>query len=492
MRAFAVLRTVRLAWLVTLVLAAACASGETYPLVLQGGRVMDPATGLDSVRNIAIQDGRIVAISVEPLEGTEVVDVSGKVVAPGFIDLHAHGQTTSDMELQARDGVTTALDMETGAYPVGAWYASMEGKAPLNYGATVGHIPARMALFHGLEILHWPTHSEKAAALGPLPAGTNVKATPAQLDSLAALLRVGLAEGGLGIGFGINYVPGATPVEITAMFRVAAEAKVPAYVHTRAFGIAAIREAVETAKVTGAALHIVHIGSSAGDDIVEALALVDSSRAAGMDVTTEVYPYTAASTLLESALFNPGWQANMKLDYGDLGWALTGERLTKESFERYRAQGGWVIIYLMKDVNVERAIAHPGVMIASDGVPFVDGKGHPRGTGTFARVLGHYSREKGLLPLMDALAKMTIEPARRLEAYVPAMAQKGRIAVGADADLTIFDPATVIDNATFEAPVTPSTGISEVLVNGTFVVRGGAVVSGVFPGRPVRTTPSAQ
>lgn len=468
-------------------LATACqGGGETYPLVLQGGRVMDPATGLDSLRDVAIRDGKIVAISATPLKGVEVVDVSGKVVAPGFIDLHAHGQTTGDMQLQARDGVTTALEMEVGVYPVAPWYAEMAGKAPLNYGATVSHITARFAVFHGIEIGHWPVSRAKAAALGPNPDGANKIASQEQVDSLAALLRKGLAEGALGVGFGINYSPGATPAEITEMFKVAKAAGVPAFVHTRAFGIGAIREAINTARETGASLHIVHIASSSGDDLTAALGLIDSSRAAGMDLTTEVYPYTAASTMLESAMFNPGWQANLKIDYGDLGWAATGERLTKESFEKYRKEGGWVIIYMMKDPNVERALAHPGVMIASDGVPFVNNTGHPRGAGTFARVLGHYSREKGLMPLMTALEKMTILPARRLETYVPAMRQKGRIAVGADADITVFDPATIIDNATFQAPTTPSTGISEVLVNGTFVVRNGALVSDARPGRPIR------
>ncbi len=451
---------------------------------------MDPATGLDAIRSIGVNGGKIVSISEKSLSGATVVNVSGFVVAPGFIDLHAHGQTTGDMEIKARDGVTTALDLEAGVYPVAPWYQSMEGKAPLNYGATVSHISARFEAFHpGLEIGHWAVNRAKIARLGAKPAGANKVAGTAELKAMANAIQHGLDEGALGVGFGINYTPAAEPSEIEAMFRVAAERKVPVFVHTRAFGITAIREAISTAKTTGAALHIVHIGSSGIDDLPEVLQLIDANKAEGMDISTEVYPYTAASTVLESAMFDPGWQANLKIDYGDLAWAATGERLTQESFERYRQQGGWVIIYMMKDENVERAIAHPGVMIASDGVPFIDGKGHPRGAGTFARVLGHYCREKKLLTLMDALAKMTILPARRLEGYVPAMRLKGRIAAGADADLTVFDPATVLDRATFEEPTLPSAGIPHVIVNGTFVVRDGQLVPGAMPGRAVRVAP---
>ncbi|HYF36415.1 MAG TPA: amidohydrolase family protein [Prosthecobacter sp.] len=468
-------------------LLSACHRAPTYDLVLANGHVMDPASGLDAARHIGITGGKIVAISETPLTGKEVLDVSNHVVSPGFIDIHAHGQTTADLQIKARDGVTTALDMEAGVYPVGAWYDGMKGTAPIHYGAAVGHIAARFAAFHdAIEIGHWAINRARVAGLGPNPDGANKPAGEAELRKMGEALRRGLDEGALGIGFGINYTPAATPAEIEAMFRIAAERKVPAFVHTRAFGIAAIEEAITTAKTTGAALHIVHVGSSGITDLPEVLKLIDASKAAGMDISTEVYPYTAASTVLESAMFNPGWQDNLKIDYGDLAWAATGERLTKETFERYRKQGGWVIIYMMKDENVEKAIAHPGVMIASDGVPFVDGKGHPRGAGTFARVLGHYSRDKKLLPLMDALAKMTILPARRLEGHVPMMKRKGRIAIGADADITVFDPKTVIDRATFDAPTTASAGIPHVIVSGAFVVRNGETVKDARPGRAVR------
>jgi N-acyl-D-aspartate/D-glutamate deacylase len=475
-----------------LVLAALTAAlpAKGYDLVLANGRVMDPATNLDAVRHVGLRDGKIVAISETPITGEKVVDVAGLVVSPGFIDLHAHGQTTADLQIKAQDGVTTALEMEGGVYPVAEWYRNMAGTAPIHYGATVGHISARFAAFHPqLKTGQWASGKAKLALLGPNPAGANKVAGEVEMQRMSAAIREGIDEGALGIGFGINYTPAATLEEIEALFRLAAERKVPAFVHTRAFGIAPIREAIYTAKRTGAALHIVHVGSSGISDLPEVLTLIDENRATGMDLTTEVYPYTAASTMLESAMFNPGWQENLRISYGDILWTATGERLTQESFERYRKQGGWVIMHMMKDANVEKAIAHPGVMIASDGVPFVDGKGHPRGAGTFARVLGHYSRDKNLLPLMEALAKMTILPARRLECHVPMMQKKGRLAIGADADITVFDPAKVIDRATFEAPTTASAGISQVIVGGVFVVRDGQLVKDARPGRAVRTTP---
>jgi N-acyl-D-aspartate/D-glutamate deacylase len=476
----------RLATLLAVVLSG-CAPSTTYDLVIAGGRVMDPASGVDAVRQVGIIGDSIAIVSVEPLTARDTVDATGLVVAPGFIDLHAHGQTTSDMQVQARDGVTTALDMEAGAWPVAAWYQSMEGKAPLNFGASAGHRPARFGVFHpGVAIGHGSTNPAPIVALGPLPAGANLPASSAQLQALEAALTQGLADGGLGLGFGINYSPGATRDEIARLFAVAARHRVPAFVHTRAFGVAPIREVVDIAAEAGASLHVVHVNSSSLGDLPLSLALLDSARAAGLDVTTEAYPYTAGSTRLESAMFNPGWQANLRVDYGDIAWPLTGERLTAESFARYRKVGGWVVIHMMKEENVARAVTHPGVIIASDGVPFVNGTGHPRGAGTYARILGHYVREQQALSLMDALAKLTILPARRLESFAPDMARRGRIVTGAYADLTLFDASTVRDRSTFADPMLTSEGIPHVLVNGTFVVRNGRLVESARPGRPVR------
>jgi dihydroorotase len=220
------------------------------------------------------------------------------------------------------------------------------------------------------------------------------------------------------------------------------------------------------------------------------LEVVHDAQKRGLDVTTEAYPYPAGSTALESSIFDPGWQERMGITYHDLQWAKTGERLTAQTFEKYRKEGGIVIIFAIPESAVRQAMADPIVMIASDGMPITGAKVHPRGQGTYCRVLGHYVREEKTLDLMTALRKTTLMPAQRLEKRAPMFANKGRIKVGADADLTVFDPNTVLDKATFDDPLEFSTGIHYVLVNGVPVIKEGKTVEGVFPGRAVRAPSS--
>src|SRR6202040_877986 len=206
----------------------------------------------------------------------------------------------------------------------------------------------------------------------------------------------------------------------------------------------------------------------------------------GLDVTTECYPYTAGSTYLQSAVFDPGWQEKLEISFHDLQWADTGERLTAETFEKYRKKGGIVVIHSIPEEAARTAVANPAVMIASDGMPISGAKVHPRGQGTFSRVLGHYVREERALDLMTALRKMTLMPAQRLEKRAPMFRDKGRIRVGADADITVFDPDRVIDTATYDEPLQYSEGIQFVFINGVTVVRDDQLVDGVFPGRAAR------
>jgi dihydroorotase-like cyclic amidohydrolase len=302
-----------------------------------------------------------------------------------------------------------------------------------------------------------------------------------------------LRAGALGVGMGINYTEAATHQEIIEMFRVAANFQAPVHVHVRfagagepSTGLAAVEEVIAAAAATGAPLHVVHITSIGLKETPQLIQLVEGAQRRGFDVTTECYPYVAASTGLESALFDPGWQERMGITYKDIQWANTGERLTAETFEKYRAEGGAVVIYAIPESAARAAVSNPIVMIASDGMPITGARVHPRGQGTFSRVLGHYGREEKALDLMTALRKMTLMPAQRLEKRSPVFKNKGRIRVGADADITVFNPDTIIDKATFEEPLQFSDGIGFVLVNGVPVIREGKLVEGVFPGRAAR------
>ncbi len=455
-------------------------SAAGFDVVLANGRVMDPESNLDAVRYVGIRNGKIAAISTRPLRGKTVIDAKGLVIAPGFIDLHAHGMDDENHRYQARDGVTTALEMEVGVSPVAAWYAAREGKSLINFGAAVGHIPAKMAVM------------KDTGAFLPRDNAINRASTPDEVRQITDLIKKGLDEGGLGIGFGINYVPTTTRAEVFDLFALAAERGVANYVHMRfagakepGSGIAGLQELLAAAAGTGASLHVVHINSMCLAQTATCVKMIEGAAGRGMDVTTEAYPYTATQTRIESALYNDGWQENFGITYKDLQWVATGERLTAESFARYRKEGGPVIGHAIPEEVARLTAANPRVMVASDG-RLENGKGHPRGVGTFARVLGRYVREQKVVSLMDAIRKMSLLPAQRLEKAVPSMRLKGRIKVGADADITIFDPSTVIDRATFENPAQYSTGIRHVLVAGVFIVRDENIVEGVNPGKAIR------
>jgi hypothetical protein len=450
-----------------------------YDVVLEGGRVMDPESGLDAVMNVGITDGRVAEISVDVMDGTEIVDVSGLVVAPGFIDLHAHGQDPFSRDLQVRDGVTTALELESGVWPVDDWYEEREGNWRINFGGTTSYWAARSLAFDDVR---------EATVYAP-PMISHIEEIQRSVSS-------GLARGALGVGLGLQYIPGATRAEIFRMFQTAAGAGMTVFVHIRYAGvlepessIAAVQEMIADAAGSNGSVHIVHIGSSGLEQMPVLLDMIETAHAKGIDVTTEVYPYAAASTGIGSAIFDPGWRERLSADYGDIEWVATGERLDSITFYERREEGGPIIAHIIPDEEMEYAIAHPAVMIASDGGRFVDGRAHPRGAGTFARVLGRYVREKGTLSLMDALRKMTLMPAQRLEDGVPLMRNKGRVRIGADADLAIFDPDMVLDRATFAEPAQASAGIPHVLVNGQFVVRDGELVEGVMPGQAIRRRP---
>lgn len=449
-------------------------------LVIKGGRVIDPESGLDAIRNVGVTGGRIESITDADILGDETIDATGMVVAPGFIDLHSHGQDHENYVIQARDGVTTALELEVGAGDVDAWYSEREGRAAVNFGASVGHIPVR------IDVMNDP------GEFLPVADAAFREATSDELRRIKDGIELGLQRGALAVGFGLDYTRGCSRWEALEVFRVAAKYGASCHVHIRGKGhhepmssIEASGEVIAASAISGAPLHIVHVQSTGLDATGDTLGMVQGAREQGLDVTVECYPYTAGMTAIDSALFSEGWQEKYGISYESLQWADTGERLTASTFAEYRETGGMVIVHSTPQDAVDTAVTSPLTAIATDGF-LRNGKGHPRTSGTYSLILGRYVRERRLLSLRNALAKCSLMPAQRLEKRAPAFASKGRIRLGMDADIVVFDADRVIDNSTYEEPALPPTGIEYVVVGGRAVVEAGEVVEGVLPGVGLR------
>jgi len=473
--------TLRRLFLLCILLGVTCvpAADDLFDLVIANGRVVDPESGQDAIRHVGIRAGKIAALSEHPLSGRERIDAAGLIVAPGFINLHWHGLDPRSNIYEAMDGVTSSFELEIGVADVDKWYDERTGRMPINYGVAVGHAPVRMAVMGD------------SGSFVPAGDAARRRATDEEIAQILHGVDRGLARGAVGVGFGLAYTPAASRWEVLETFRVAARHRAAGFVHIRGASSAGsadreegLLEVIAHSAVSGAPVHVAHINSSAQESVVRMLAIIEEARTRGVDVSTEAYPYTAGMTRIESFLFDT-WTDRPEQDYRRLQWVATSERLTRETFLKYRKQGGYVLIHANTESRVRTAIVHPLTMIASDGFD-VDPPSHPRSAASYSRVLARYVREDGGLSLMQALRKMSLMPAQRLEARVPAMHDKGRIRVGADADLAVFDLAAVRDVATYERPTQFSVGMRYVLVNGAFVVRDGKPVDGATPGRPVR------
>jgi N-acyl-D-amino-acid deacylase len=513
----------RPAALCALLLAAACASAppqERWDLLIAGGTVIDGTGAAGYAADVAVRDGRIVRISRTPLPraaADRVIDAAGHAVAPGFIDLHAHLEPLLDMpsaESHVRQGVTTALGNPdgSGAFPLAPYLDSLRARGVgMNVGFLVGHNTVRR------EVMGMADRAPTAP----------------ELARMRALVDQDMRDGAFGLSTGLRYTPGffAHTDEVVALAEVAARHGGFYTSHLRDEGLdvmTGVTEALEIGRRAAIPVVLTHhkvIGAKMWGQSTRTLALIDSARAAGTDVMADQYPYTATHTGI--AILVPPWalaggndEFRARLDtpalrdsitagivwnllndrgggdlrriqFSSVRWDPTLEGRTlhdwaeRENLEptvengaalvlRAMLNGGANAIYhVLDEGDVERIMRHPMTAIASDARLSRPGEGHPhpRAYGTFPRVLGFYVRERRVMPLEEAVRKMTSLPASRL-----GLDDRGRLAEGLAADVVVFDPATVSDRATFAVPHQYPAGIPYVIVNGRVAVDGGRFV----------------
>lgn len=491
-------------------------------LVILNGRVMDPETNHDAIKNVGVKDGKIVAITTEPLNGNETIDAGGHVVAPGFIDTHHHNTAVPfGQKLALRDGVTTPMELEAGVYPVADWYNALKGKSQTNYGATVGTIPVREHIFNEgyvsdfngdfLYDMQVPSHTHTS-----MKWSTHV-ATAEEIERVGQHLEQGLKDGALGVGHCPGYmVNGVSQQESILSQKLAAKYGRLVAVHARyssqmppTSGLLGFAEMMAPQEVYGGGLIIQHLTAQALNLTPDALKMIDDARANGIQVIGEIYPYPFGGTIVGADYLHPdNYQNNMGRDYKDIIEVSTLKPLTKERYEELvkTAPGTSVMFYNATEETVYAGLSNPNTILGSDSFPYSknDGSGpavdwdtpfdavsgHPRGAGAHAKLLRLVREQKVTVPLMTGISKMSYLVAKFLQDNgVDQMANKGRIQLGKDADIIVFDPATVKDNSSMQKGGLPSTGIPYVIVNGTTVVKDSKVLEGVCPGQAIRQVP---
>lgn len=491
--------------------------------LIRGGRVIDPGSDTDAVRDILCSHGRIAAMGtgLRAPEHASIVEASGLIVGPGFVDLHSHVHSIAGQRLQAMDGVTTALDLESGLMPVRDAHrrAATEGR-PLNYGFSASWAQARAYAHWGL-----PPSADFRVSLQLLgDPRWQRSSSPVERRRWLDRLESELSEGALGIGMLIGYAPDSDPDEYLDVARLAARAGAPTFTHVRelveanpATLIDGSVELVRAADTTGATMHHCHVNSTSGRHVERVLTLFDASRAAGSRVSVEAYPYGSGSTAIGARFLAPEKLPGMGITPSAITLIESGEQLTDEAHLRHVREtdpaAPCIIAFLDEEdpydrAHLRRSLAYPDSIVASDAMPVTwispgrpprfdsdawplprGGRTHPRTAGTFSKSIRLMVRESSSWSWLEAFRRCAFLPARVLDEISPAMRRKGHLGVGADADIVVLDPNALTDRATYRDPTRTSHGVRHLLVHGDAVVRGGELLPDAFPGQGIHALP---